>query len=578
MKIRRGVALIWVLVLSTVLLITSTTMVSYIIKESQFSVRIEESTQVYAAAKSGIDWAKWKLDSKKPLDVLAPSYAFDLLGNDGVPDTTVTIDESQKTITSASIYNNVTRKLKYKVTPTKSAALDLKDKINSNPSGKWIGTNNESFDIQFDFWGGSVPFGLGVYDSANNTNLFLDVDTSGSTRLKATAAGVTYQSDPINQLLSAQSSLFYYKAKIKYIKNTAAKLSIETFDLSTLSYSCLDETTLDLTNLSLGNLARLYVTSPSTVRYIENGDLTDGTYITIGNPGSFRYVDNLRTSFISSLPSWTVTTPPPIGKGTVTGAGIFLDGTDVTLSASNTVPGYLFNNWYSTTTGSCPINGSTSATASFIVSGNANCSANFVAAPTLTVNANNSTYGTAAGSGTYRPGTVVSISATPATGYAFSHWSGACSGIESTISHTVDGTSTCTANFYGKVPIYRFLGATEHLYTQNFSEGSGAGYTYEGIGWYAPNCSASGAIVINRFVYPGPKRYYHWTNFVAGWTLEGGAFCGFTAGGGSRAPVHQLLYKNDGIRRFWTISEAEKNALVSSGAWIYEGSPFFGYY
>lgn len=40
----------------------------------------------------------------------------------------------------------------------------------------------------------------------------------------------------------------------------------------------------------------------------------------------------------------------------------------------------------------------------------------------------------------------------------------------------------------GTTPIYRFYSAadSDHLYTSNFSEGSGAeGYAYEGIGWYA---------------------------------------------------------------------------------------------
>ena len=58
------------------------------------------------------------------------------------------------------------------------------------------------------------------------------------------------------------------------------------------------------------------------------------------------------------------------------------------------------------------------------VTGNATYTANFVAIPqyTLTVLANNSSYGSVSGGGTYYEGELASISATPASGYLFRRW------------------------------------------------------------------------------------------------------------------------------------------------------------
>ena len=46
----------------------------------------------------------------------------------------------------------------------------------------------------------------------------------------------------------------------------------------------------------------------------------------------------------------------------------------------------------------------------------------------------------------YADGTVVAVTATPATGYAFTSWSGACTGAGA-CSVTMDADKTVTANF-----------------------------------------------------------------------------------------------------------------------------------
>ena len=68
---------------------------------------------------------------------------------------------------------------------------------------------------------------------------------------------------------------------------------------------------------------------------------------------------------------------------------------------------------------------------------------------TLTVTVSPSDGGTtnpAAGVHAYASGTVVAVTATPAAGYGFSSWSGACSGAGA-CQVTMDADKTVTANF-----------------------------------------------------------------------------------------------------------------------------------
>jgi len=162
----------------------------------------------------------------------------------------------------------------------------------------------------------------------------------------------------------------------------------------------------------------------------------------------------------NNVPSTPGTTPPTTtytltantSNGSVTGAGSFASGTSVTLRATPN-SGYVFSNW-TVASGTAPsgVSGSTNATLTFnMPSNNLTLQANFITAPpqvqnyTLTVNRNNSTWGTTTltGSSQREAGSSVSITATPNTNYEFESWA-VTSG---TAPSGVNGSTNATLTF-----------------------------------------------------------------------------------------------------------------------------------
>ncbi len=103
----------------------------------------------------------------------------------------------------------------------------------------------------------------------------------------------------------------------------------------------------------------------------------------------------------------------------------------------------------------------------------------------ITVNAG--TGGSASGGGTYKYGTEVTLKATPDTGYNFSGWSGGSTSTNSSITITVSGAKTYTANFTIKSYTVTFKDDSavggDTLKTQTVNHGSAA---------TAPSVSPSG--------------------------------------------------------------------------------------
>jgi uncharacterized repeat protein (TIGR02543 family) len=137
------------------------------------------------------------------------------------------------------------------------------------------------------------------------------------------------------------------------------------------------------------------------------------------------------------------TTASPTAGGTVSGAGTYNSGTNVTVTAT-AAAGYTFTGWSGDASG-------TATTITVNMNSNKNVVANFQAtAPTtytLTTTANPSAGGTVSGAGTYNSGTSVTVTATPAAGYTFAGWSGDASGTNTTVSITMNSNKAVTANF-----------------------------------------------------------------------------------------------------------------------------------
>ncbi len=149
----------------------------------------------------------------------------------------------------------------------------------------------------------------------------------------------------------------------------------------------------------------------------------------------------------------TLTSSPTAG-GTVTGGGSYESGKSVTISASANL-GYTFVKWS---------DGNTSASRTITVSGNRSLTAYFELKPvqqySITLSKSPSAGGSVYGGGTYEEGKIVTITATPASGYEFTKWSDGVTSNPRTVTVTKD--MSLTANFEKKLepmePLDKSLG------------------------------------------------------------------------------------------------------------------------
>ncbi|TWT41977.1 hypothetical protein RAS1_31030 [Phycisphaerae bacterium RAS1] len=176
-----------------------------------------------------------------------------------------------------------------------------------------------------------------------------------------------------------------------------------------------------------------------------------------GNPTSVTMSGNrsVTATFTVTPPQrYTLTLPrSPSNGGSITADpaptnGTYAAGTVVQLTA-NPASGYQFSSWSGDASGS---GNPTSVT----MSGNRSVTATFTVTPpqryTLTLprspsNGGSITADPAPTNGTYAAGTVVQLTANPASGYQFSSWSGDASGSGNPTSVTMSGNRSVTANF-----------------------------------------------------------------------------------------------------------------------------------
>ena len=220
--------------------------------------------------------------------------------------------------------------------------------------------------------------------------------------------------------------------------------------------------------------------------------------------------DKFRTAMVSDY-VWSFTTIPqikltanPIAGGTVTGAGVFAQSSNVTVVAAPRT-GYTFTNW--TDSGSTVVV-STSPSYQYAMAGNRTLVANFTLIPPAQFAVVTSSLpaigGATFGSGSYVTGTVVTVIESPNPGYTFLNWTEGSTIVSTSSSYqfTINSNRTLVANFTLVPPL---------LYAVILSANPSIGGTTTGAGAYTSGFS----VTINALANTG----YTFVNWTEGATI-----------------------------------------------------------
>src|SRR5581483_6885368 len=146
---------------------------------------------------------------------------------------------------------------------------------------------------------------------------------------------------------------------------------------------------------------------------------------------------------VNPVTSTIATSADPAIGGFTTGAGVYNNGNNVTVTATAN-PGFSFVNW---TEGGITVSASTSYT--FAANGNRSLVANFASAYVIETSSNPSAGGTTDGAGSYNAGSVATVTATANPGFAFVNWTERAAMVSDLASYKfqVNGNRSLVANF-----------------------------------------------------------------------------------------------------------------------------------
>ncbi|MBN1904552.1 MAG: hypothetical protein JW927_05590 [Deltaproteobacteria bacterium] len=133
----------------------------------------------------------------------------------------------------------------------------------------------------------------------------------------------------------------------------------------------------------------------------------------------------------------------PVVGGTVSGAGTYVNNSPVTVKATAST-GYVFLHW---TNGGTVVSNNSSY--SFSATADVNLQANFSQVQSeyfISASARNTNHGTITGEGTYSHDASVTLTATPKTGFSFSHWIETWDGFQGSFIVSTEESYTFTAN------------------------------------------------------------------------------------------------------------------------------------
>lgn len=177
------------------------------------------------------------------------------------------------------------------------------------------------------------------------------------------------------------------------------------------------------------------------------------------------------TANFVALAQYTITaTANDAAMGSITGAGTYYEGEEVTLKAIAN-PGHEFVDWN---------NGATEATLTFVAAKDSAVVANFKKLSyTVTAVVNDDAKGSVSGTGTYEYGEVATVEAVAADGYELLYWSDRSTENPRTV--TVDGNKVLNAYFikaYTQEPTFTI----EKLW-ENAQVPASTGNGYQAVGW-----------------------------------------------------------------------------------------------
>ena len=218
-----------------------------------------------------------------------------------------------------------------------------------------------------------------------------------------------------------------------------------------------------------GESATLTATANAGYRFV---NWTVGEETKTENPLTLTVNGNLTvTANFAALPQYIITaTANDAAMGSVTGAGTYYEGEEVTLKAIAN-PGHEFVDWN---------NGATEATLTFVAAKDSAVVANFKKLSyTVTAVVNDDAKGSVSGTGTYEYGEVATVEAVAADGYELLYWSDRSTENPRTI--TVNGNKALSAYFvkeYTQEPTFTI----EKLW-ENAQVPAATGNGYQAVGW-----------------------------------------------------------------------------------------------
>jgi hypothetical protein len=256
--------------------------------------------------------------------------------------------------------------------------------------------------------------------------------------------------------------------------------------------------------------------------------------------------DRALVANFAPIPYTVTISSNPAAGGTTSGGGTFNSGSSVTVMAAPN-SGYTFTNW---TENGIPL--STNANYQFVLSGNRTLVANFATGQyTLTLSSNPAVGGTTSGGGSFNSGSLVTVTATPNTGYAFTNWTENGNPVSTNANYQfiLSGNRTLVANF------------VLMQYTVILSSNPAAGGTTSGGGSFS-----SGSTVTVTATTNSGYKFTNWTengtsvstnpnyqfiivgnrtlaaNFYSGPIVVLGAAASFGGYGGSAGLTNQGIY------------------------------------